>query len=74
MEAVGGVTARDLRVTTGAGTVMAAVPLTPLTVAVTVVEPEASAVASPAGVMVATVVVEEVQVAVAVTFAVEPSL
>jgi hypothetical protein len=41
---------------------------------VTVVEPELSAVASPAALMVATAGFEDTQAALAVTFAVEPSL
>jgi hypothetical protein len=76
MDAVGGVTAIDVTVTGGGGcgTVTAAVALTPLTVAVTVVEPVVSAVASPAALMLATAGFEDTQVALVVTFAVEPSL
>jgi hypothetical protein len=75
MLTVAGETVMEVRVTTGgAGTVIAAVPLTPLTVAVTVVEPDASAVASPAELIVATAGFEDTQAAVAVTTAVEPSL
>jgi hypothetical protein len=75
MVAVGGATAIDVTVTGGAcDTVTAAVPLTPVRVAVTVVEPELNAVASPAALMVATAWFEDTQAALAVTFAVEPSL
>jgi hypothetical protein len=70
-----GVTAMDEIVGGGAAvTVSAAVPLMPLTVAVTVLDPAATPIASPAALIVATVVPELVQVAVEVTFAVEPSL
>ncbi len=55
-------------------TVRVAVPLTPLIEAVTVVEPAAPAVARPGELTVATAVFAAVQLAVAVTFAVEPSL
>lgn len=69
-----GVTAMEVRVATGAETVTAAVALTPVRVAVTVVEPVVSAVASPAALMFATAGFEDTQVALVVTFAVEPSL
>jgi hypothetical protein len=73
--AVAGVTAIEVSVATGAGTVrVAALLLMPLTVAVTVVEPVVSAVASPAALMLATAGFEDTQVALVVTFAVEPSL
>jgi hypothetical protein len=55
-------------------TLSAAVPLTPLSEAVTAVEPGATAVASPFKLMVATAAVATVQLAVAVTSAVELSL
>jgi hypothetical protein len=71
---VAGETAMEVRVATGTGTVTVALALTPLRVAVTVAEPEASAVARPAELTVATAAFEVVQDAVAVTFAVEPSL
>jgi hypothetical protein len=76
MVAVGGVTAIDVTVTGGGGcgTVTAAVPLTPVMVAVTVVEPELSAVASPAALMLATAGFEDTHAALVVTSAVEPSL
>ena len=75
IEAVSGATAIEVTVTGGAcDTVTVAVPLTPVRVAVTVVEPELSAVATPAALMVATAGFEETQVALVVTFAVEPSL
>jgi hypothetical protein len=76
MEAVGGVTAIDVTVTGGGGcgTVTAAVPLTPVMVAVTIVEPELNAVARPAALMVATAWFEDTQVALVVTSAVELSL
>jgi hypothetical protein len=69
---VGGVTAMDD--TVFAVTVSAAVPLMPLTVAVIVVEPAATPVARPAALTVAVAVLEELHVAVAVTFPLEPSL
>lgn len=69
---VGGVTAIDD--TVFAVTVSAAVPLIPLTVAVIVVDPAATPVASPPVVMVAVAVLDEIHVAVAVTFPVDPSL
>lgn len=65
-----GVTAIEERVGV---TVRVAVPLTPLRVAVSVVVPAATAVASPDA-TVATVGFELVQVAVVVTFPVVPSL
>jgi hypothetical protein len=64
----------ETAVTTLAATPSVAVPLTPLSEAVTVVEPAATPVARPAGLIVATVVVAAVQFAAAVTFAVELSL
>jgi hypothetical protein len=74
MLGVGGVTAIDARVLGGAGTVRVAVPLMPLTVAVMVIEPVATAVARPDELIVATAALEDAQAAVAVTSAVEPSL
>jgi hypothetical protein len=74
MEAVAGVTAMEARVFGAADTVRAALPLMPSMVAVTVVEPAPSAVAIPALVMLATFAFVSVQVADAVTSAVEPSL
>jgi len=64
----------DVNVGAAADTVSIAVPLMPLTEAVMVVEPAATPVASPVELIVATVVFEEVQVAIALTFAVELSL
>jgi hypothetical protein len=52
----------------------AAVPLTPLSDAVIVLEPAANAVTRPETFVVATAVFEEFHVDVVVTFAVEPSL
>jgi hypothetical protein len=72
MVAVAGDTAIELSV--GAETATAAFPLMPLTVAVIVVEPLATAVASPVEATFATAIFEDVQAAVAVTSAVEPSL
>lgn len=73
-EAVAGVTAIEARVFAGAETVRAAFPLMPSMVAVTVAEPAPSAVAIPVLVMRATFPFVSVQVADAVTSAVEPSL
>ena len=73
--AVAGVTAIEATVAAEAGTVrVAALLLMPLMVAVTVVEPVVSAVASPAALMLATAGFEDTQLALVVTFAVEPSL
>jgi hypothetical protein len=75
--AVAGVTVTDNRVGGGGAalvTVSIAVPLTPFRDAVMVVAPEATAVASPLALMVATLAVELVHEAVAVTLPVEPSL
>jgi hypothetical protein len=55
-------------------TVRAAIPLTPLSAATTVVEPWAAPVATPVEPIVATDVLAVVQVAVEVTSPVEPSL
>jgi hypothetical protein len=55
-------------------TLSVAAPLTPLTAAVTVADPPATAVTSPDEFTVATAVDEELQAAVALTFAVELSL
>jgi hypothetical protein len=61
-------------VTTFAATLRVAVPLTPPSDAVSVVEPAATPVARPAELIVATAEVATVQLADGVTFAVEPSL
>jgi hypothetical protein len=66
--------AMDLRTTAAAGTVRVAVPFKPLSEAVIVVLPAATAVESPAELMVAVAVLLLVQAALEVTFAVEPSL
>ena len=55
-------------------TVRIAVPFTPLSEAVMVLEPAATAVARPVALMVAVAVLELLHVAVVLTFAVEPSL
>ena len=65
-----GVTAMDVTL----ATVSAAVELKPLSEAEIVLEPAATPVARPAALIVATVGVEDIQVAREVTFAVEPSL
>jgi hypothetical protein len=72
--ALGGETAIDVTVFVAAGTVSVAIPAMPLTEAVMVVEPAAIAVASPAELIVATAAFAAVQLAIAVTLAVEPSL
>ena len=69
-----GVTAMEVTVGAAADTVMAAVPLIPLSEAVTVVEPEATAVARPAALMVATLVFALTQVTLLVILAVVPLL
>jgi hypothetical protein len=69
-----GVTAIDERVAVVVETVRVAVPLTPLTIAVMVVDPAATPVARPAALMVATFVFALTHVAVEVTFFVDPSL
>jgi hypothetical protein len=74
MLGVAGVTAIDESAFTAAVTVNAAVPLMPLAVAVTVLDPAATPAASPLEFKVAAAVLELVQVALDVTFAVEPSL
>lgn len=74
MLAVPGEMAIEVRVFAGAATVRVALPVRPSMVAVTVVEPAPTAVASPEGVMVATFAFASVQVAAAVTSAVELSL
>jgi hypothetical protein len=71
---VAGVIATDVTVSVAAVTVSAAVPLTLPTVAVIVLEPAAMLVANPAALIVATDTVPLVQVAVAVTDPVDPSL
>jgi hypothetical protein len=73
MLGVAGVTAIDFNVF-GAVTVRAAVPLTPLSDAVIVLDPVATAVASPDALIVASDVLLLVQVAVDETFAVDLSL
>jgi hypothetical protein len=69
-----GDTAIAVMVFVAAVTLSAAVPLTPLSVAVMVLEPAVAPVAKPDELTVATAVFEVVQVAVDVTFAVAPSL
>jgi hypothetical protein len=70
-----GVRAMEVRVGGGAEvTVRLAVPLTPPSVAVTVVAPEATAVARPPVLIVAVAVAELVQVTAEVILRVEPSL
>jgi hypothetical protein len=69
-----GVTAIEVTLADAEVTARAAVPLTPLSAAVMVVDPAATAVARPDALMVAVVVLELVHVAVEVTFAVEPLL
>ena len=64
----------DESVAVGVETVRIAVPLTPLSVAVMLVDPAATAVARPAALMVATLVFALIQVAVEVTLAVVPLL
>ena len=70
MDGPAGETAMDATVATAS----AAAELNPLSEAVIVVEPEAMPVARPLELILATVGVEEVQLAEVVTFAVEPSL
>jgi hypothetical protein len=74
MLAVLGAIEIETSVFTAAPTVSVAVPLTPLSDAVIVVEPAATPLANPAEFTVPTVAVELVQLAVVVTFAVELSL
>jgi hypothetical protein len=74
MVAVAGETAMEASVFAGAAIVRVAVPLSAPMVAVTVVEPVATAVAIPDEVMVATFAFASVQAAEEVTSAVEPSL
>jgi hypothetical protein len=74
MLGLAGVTEIPVTVLAAAVTVKVATPLIPFIEAVTVVEPAASAVASPAELIVATAAFASVHVAVDVTFAVEPSL
>jgi hypothetical protein len=69
-----GVTAIEVTADVAEVTVSAAVPLTPVNAAVTVVDPAATTVARPAALMVAVAVLELVHVAVEVKFAVDPSL
>ncbi|MGA8273270.1 MAG: hypothetical protein WB919_17030 [Candidatus Sulfotelmatobacter sp.] len=72
--ALAGVTAMDVTVFATADTVKVEFPLTPLSEAVIVVEPEATAFAMPLELTVATAGVAAVQLALEVTFAVELSL
>lgn len=74
MVAVAGETATEVRVLGDAATVRVAFPLTLPMAAVTVVEPAATPVATPDAVIVAIFPLASVQVADAVTSAVEPSL
>jgi hypothetical protein len=74
MVAVAGVTAMEVSVFAAAATVRVAVPLTLPMAAVTVVDPAPAAVTIPEEAMVATFASASVQVAEAVTSAVEPSL
>jgi hypothetical protein len=74
MLAVVGEIAIDFTVFNTAVTVSVAVPLTPFSDAVIVLEPAATPVANPAALIVATDVFELLHVAVAVTFTVELSL
>ena len=75
MLGLAGVTAIDVKVAiVAACTVRFAVPLMPLIAAVTVVEPAATAEASPEELIVTIAVFATVQVADEVTFAVDPSL
>jgi hypothetical protein len=74
MLAVAGVTAMDESVFVAAVTVSAAVPITPLNDAVTVLDPAATADAIPEALIVAVAVLELVHAAVVLTFAVEPSV
>lgn len=66
--------ATELSVFGGAETVRVALPVTPLTTAVMVAEPAATAVASPAALIFAVAALEEVHAAEPVTSAVELSL
>jgi hypothetical protein len=70
---VAGVTAMDVKVFAVGGTVSIALPLTPFSVAVTLVDPAAIAVPNPDAFTVATVPSMHFQVAVLVTSAVVPS-
>ncbi|HTU49520.1 MAG TPA: hypothetical protein VMF56_02945, partial [Acidobacteriaceae bacterium] len=74
MLGVAGVTEMAVIVFVAAVTVSMAVPLIPLSEAVTEVVPAATAVVIPAEFIVATPALADIQVAVDVTFAVEPSL
>ena len=74
MLGLAGVTAMDDNVAEVVETVSVAVPLTPVTVAVMVVDPAATPVARPAALIVATFVFALTHVAVEVTFFVDPSL
>jgi hypothetical protein len=74
MLGLAGVTAMDVRVTGAGRTESVALPLMPSSVAVTVSEPEATAVTMPPELIVATVVLLLLQVTPAVTSAVVPSL
>ncbi len=74
MLAVAGETAIAVTVFTVVETFRLALPLTPLSAAVTVVEPAATAFTSPVEVMVATVWLAAVHVTDELTFTVDPSL
>jgi hypothetical protein len=74
MVAVDGETAMAVRVFAAAAMVRVALPLILPMVAITVVDPAATAFAMPDGLIVATAAFASVQVAVAVTSAVDPSL
>ena len=74
MLALEGAIAIDMSVTVGAMTVSDALPLIPLSDAVTIAEPAAAPVVRPLDVTVATAGVATVQTAVELTLAVEPSL
>lgn len=72
--AVAGVIAMELTVGALADTVSVALALSPLSEAVTVADPAATAVAMPLALTVATDVLEDAHVVADVTSAVEPSL
>jgi hypothetical protein len=72
--ALEGETAIDVTVLGTSATVRVEFPVIPFSEAVMIVEPEATAVASPVELIVATAALAAVQLAVAVTSAVEPSL
>jgi hypothetical protein len=74
MLAFAGVTAIELSVFAFAVTVSGVVPVTPLSVAVTLLEPAATPVARPVELIVAIAALAVAQVTVVLMFAVEPSL